>query len=146
MPAGIIRYACPRCGYTKVAYKTPDNMECSSCGHESLASCFRVEWQIRNQAHKADKGKPRFNLIPLHHLEGVAMIREYGVNKYGTRDGWRDVTNAKERYEEAMTRHWFAYLSGEELDEESGLPHIDHVICNLLFLKEFQDVDNNKRR
>jgi hypothetical protein len=32
-----------------------------------------------------------------------------------------------------MLRHLIALLDGEELDSESGLPHIGHIMCNAMF-------------
>lgn len=44
-----------------------------------------------------------------------------------------------QRYRDAMYRHWLAYLGGERLDPESGLPHIWHCACNLAFLIEMEE-------
>lgn len=88
---------------------------------------------------KGDAGKPSYRLIPLHLLEGVARIREYGVNKYGAEESWKDVPDARKRYTDALLRHIFAWLAGEKYDQESGLRHIDHALCNLIFLIYFED-------
>lgn len=39
-------------------------------------------------------------------------------------------------------RHLFAYLKGEDCDKESGLRHIDHIMCNSMFLSY---MDRNKK-
>ena len=49
-------------------------------------------------------------------------------------DNWQQVDNAKERYFNACHRHLQAWWSGERLDSESGLPHLAHAVCCLLFL------------
>jgi hypothetical protein len=51
-------------------------------------------------------------------------------------DGWRTVPDAKARYTAALGRHFNAWRSGEEIDPESGLPHLAHVLCNAVFLVE----------
>lgn len=34
---------------------------------------------------------------------------------------------------ESNLRHTFAYLNGEDNDPESGLPHLGHMMCNIMF-------------
>lgn len=87
-----------------------------------------------NQEAKRDAGKLRLSLVPTGIIEAVAKIRMYGVEKYGDPDNWRQVET--ERYQDALYRHIFAYAKGEELDAESGLPHLWHAACNIAFLIE----------
>jgi hypothetical protein len=58
------------------------------------------------------------------------------VAKYHDPDNWKKV--APQRYKDAAYRHWLAYLKGEKLDPESGLPHLHHCACNLAFLIEME--------
>jgi len=37
-----------------------------------------------------------------------------------------------------LMRHMMSYQAGEDLDPESGLPHLWHAACNLAMLIEFQ--------
>lgn len=83
---------------------------------------------------KADTGKPRPTLVPPSLVEAVTAVREYGTAKYGDPENWRRV--APQRYRDALYRHWLAYLKGEAVDEESGLPHLHHMATNLAFLIE----------
>lgn len=55
------------------------------------------------------------------------------------RDNWKNGLDNTEILESAM-RHLIAMLDGEELDPESGLPHSDHLLCNIMFY------NFNKRR
>ena len=95
-----------------------------------------------NQEVKADKGKIRPTLVPVSIIRAIAAIREYGVRKYLDRDGkekienWRDVE--PQRYRDEPYRHWLAYLAGEKEDQESGLPHLWHLACNIAFLIELE--------
>ena len=75
-----------------------------------------------NQKAKADKGKQRPTLVPVSLIKAVAAVRGYGVEKYHDPENWREVEI--ERYKDALYRHWLAYLGGEWLDQESGLPHL----------------------
>lgn len=94
---------------------------------------FKTPMENKQEA-KADAGKPRPTLVPASLVNAVAAIREYGCQKYHDPENWRKVE--PQRYRDALYRHWLAYLGGEEKDEESGLPHLWHMACNLAFLIE----------
>ena len=89
-----------------------------------------------DQQPKADAGKPRPTLVPVTLIEAVTAIREYGCEKYHDPENWRKVE--PERYRDALYRHWLAYLRGEKCDQESGLPHLWHLACNIAFLIEME--------
>lgn len=87
------------------------------------------------EVFKADTGKPKVSLVPMQIVKDIAVIREYGNNKYGTVDGWKTIDPS--RFIDALGRHALAFL--EEplgVDEESGLPHLWHLECNAAFLSE----------
>lgn len=89
----------------------------------------------KDQAAKADLGKPELTMVPRKIIEDIARIRRYGNAKYGDPDNWKTVE--PERYRDAAFRHWLAYLDDPYgNDEESGLPHLWHVACNIAFLCE----------
>jgi hypothetical protein len=88
-----------------------------------------------NQDIKADAGKPMLTLVPREILYDVARVREYGNKKYKDPESWRAVET--ERYRDAAFRHFLAYLDDPKgKDEESGLPHLWHLACNIAFLCE----------
>ena len=92
----------------------------------------------KNQVAKADHGKLHLSWVPRGINEAVAMVREYGTNKYGDPDNWKNVE--PERYHEAALRHVEAARENPcAIDPESGLPHLWHAACNLAF--EFNMVD-----
>jgi hypothetical protein len=89
-----------------------------------------------NVNHKFDQGKPRLDLVPPGIIEAVGVIRTYGTEKYGDPDGWKNVE--PNRYVAALLRHTVAYMRDPAgVDDESGLPHIWHIACNVAFLIEF---------
>ena len=107
---------------------------------ELFLSERKLHWDsmsaMNKQEAKADAGKPRPTLVPVSFIEAVASIREYGVAKYHDPDNWKKVE--PQRYKDAAYRHWLAYIKGEKLDPESGLPHLHHCACNLAFLIEME--------
>lgn len=94
--------------------------------------------RVKNkQEAKADAGKPRLTLVPRAIIWGIAKVREYGDNKYGDPDNWKTVE--VQRYRDAAFRHFMMYLDNPDaLDDESGLPHLDHLGCNIAFLRELE--------
>lgn len=93
-----------------------------------------------DQTIKADAGKLRLTLVPTELIRAVAVIREYGVNKYGESESWKRVE--VQRYRDAAYRHFLSYIDNpKSVDEESGLPHLWHLACNIAFLCELEDKD-----
>lgn len=91
---------------------------------------------------KADAGKPRLSLVPRKIIWDIAAVREYGNKKYGDPNNWRKVE--VERYRDALYRHFMRYLDDPDgVDEESGLPHLWHVACNISFLCEMEEFKND---
>lgn len=87
---------------------------------------------------KLDFGKPRPGLVLgdfAHALERVVEVGTYGANKY-TDHGWLSVPNAISRYLDAAGRHRLKRERGEEIDDESGLPHLAHEAWNVLAVLE----------
>lgn len=82
---------------------------------------------------KHDQGKPRYSLIPSSALASIVDVLEYGATKYAP-DGWKHVKNARERYYNASMRHIQSWWIGEQNDPETGLPHLAHAVCSLMFL------------
>jgi hypothetical protein len=82
-------------------------------------------------AIKFDEGKPRWDLAPMSEFEDIVKIMTFGASKYAD-NGWKGVD--KDRYIAAMLRHITAYMSGEEVDEESGMSHLAHAACNVIFI------------
>ena len=83
---------------------------------------------------KNDAGKPQFDLLPLDLLSGVNSVLQHGANKYGV-GNWKKQDFVMSRAYNALLRHMIAFWGGEDKDKETGLSHLDHAMCNLLFLK-----------
>lgn len=98
---------------------------------------FAPRAKYNNQSAKSDAGKPKLTLVPPQIIRDIAIIREYGNKKYGDPENWRTVEPS--RYRDAAYRHWLAYLEdSKSVDEESGLPHLAHLACNIAFLCEME--------
>lgn len=82
---------------------------------------------------KDDADKTDWSLMPWKELEDVAKVLTYGAKKYAP-DNWKHVENHRDRYFSAAMRHVLAWREGELADPETGLPHLAHAVCCLLFL------------
>jgi len=81
---------------------------------------------------KHDSEKLQWDLVPWEELEEIVRVLTYGAEKYAP-DNWKMV-EPKERYFSALLRHVVAWRKGEKLDPETGISHLAHAGCNLLFL------------
>lgn len=98
------------------------------------------------RSKRFNSGKPRMDLIPLDKLVGLARVLEYGEKKYPTADGsqnWRLGAPAKDQIASLM-RHLtpiIQYLQEPAADpdllydDESNLPHVDHIMFNVISLR-----------
>ena len=94
---------------------------------------------MNKQEAKADSGKPQLTLVPRKMLPMIAEVREYGIKKYMDPENWRQVD--VQRYRDAAFRHQLSYLADPGgRDEESGLPHLAHLACNIAFLCELESI------
>ena len=80
--------------------------------------------------------KPRLDLVPWPAVEQIAEVLTYGAAKYDDNNWARGARWG--RYFAAMCRHLFAWWGGENLDPETGLSHLAHAGCSLLFLMSYQ--------
>jgi hypothetical protein len=86
---------------------------------------------------KHDAGKLRFDLVDPYFLEGLADVLTRGAAKYSP-DNWKNCPEPFQRYYAALQRHLTAYAKGERFDPETGLSHLYHAACCLMFLAYFE--------
>ena len=83
---------------------------------------------------KHDTGKPDLSIIPMAALIEEAEGFMYGEGKYG-RYNYCEGFKAS-RLVAAALRHIYAWNSGEDYDDESGVSHLGHARCCLAMLLE----------
>jgi hypothetical protein len=81
-------------------------------------------------------GKVAFSLLPLHLLAGCARVLMFGRVKYDEWNWakgmpWSECFNCTLRH---LLKWWYL---GEDNDPETGEHHLDHVLCNILFLRHY---------
>lgn len=83
-----------------------------------------------------DNPKPGLDMIPPTLLFGVGAVLTHGAKKY-SRGNWMRGMSFSE-VQRAVLSHIEKWASGETLDPESELPHLDHAACGLAFLSWYQ--------
>lgn len=103
---------------------------------------------MSGEALKYDTEKPRTDLLPGFPLVCIARVLGYGAQKYAAHN-WRKGMEWSRPYGAAL-RHMLAWNEGEDTDPESGLNHIDHALCELMFLRQYiadcPELDNRYKR
>lgn len=97
---------------------------------------------------KLDTGKVPMGLLSGLWLHGVARVLDFGRKKYASWN-WRKGI-AYSRLFDAGQRHLWAWSEGEDVDPETGISHLLHASCCLMFLYvmtlERQDLDDRYKR
>ena len=88
-----------------------------------------------SEGRKFDSEKPKLYLLPPKSILEVGKVLTYGADKYDA-ENWRKVDDLQNRYTSAALRHIFAHIDGEADDPETGLSHLAHAMCCLLFKLE----------
>lgn len=88
---------------------------------------------LKNTGIKYDQNKPMWWLLPMEAVNEVVKVLTFGANKYGP-ENWHMLTDLRKRYLSACMRHIAAFRCGERNDKETGIHHLAHAICCLLFV------------
>jgi hypothetical protein len=97
---------------------------------------------------KKDSGKPRICLIPVEAINAAAETLMFGADKYGDYNYRGGIKHT--RILDAVLRHLMSHLNNEDLDTESGLPHLSHAIAGISMLiwmtKHRPDLDDRYKK
>jgi hypothetical protein len=80
---------------------------------------------------KHDEGKPPLDLLDRIALVETARVMAHGAKKYNAFN-WRKGLTQRQTCAAAL-RHIYQHLDGEDLDTESGLLHLAHAACEVMF-------------
>lgn len=87
-------------------------------------------------ALKFDGDKLPLHLLSTEAMNQTAAVLAFGAQKYAEHN-WRNGF-AWSRPLSAALRHITAFNAGEDRDPESGLSHLAHAACCIMFLLEFE--------
>lgn len=86
--------------------------------------------------HKYDHDKLPWHLLPSDAVQEIVKVLQFGANKYAPRN-WETGMNWSRPFS-ALMRHMWAWWSGEHKDPETGLSHLAHAGCCILFLLSYE--------
>lgn len=89
-----------------------------------------------SEARKDDQHKLPLHLIDPLWLETTAQVLDFGQRKYHAWN-WAIGTFEWSRLYGALQRHLNAFWRGEENDPETGMPHLWHANCCMMFLTRY---------
>lgn len=100
------------------------------------------------KAARYNEGKDPMHLVPPDAIRAMAKVLEVGAKKYALRN-WELGASYSVPYASLM-RHLLAFWDGEDLDPESGLPHVYHVLMNsamlVRYFEEFKELDDRPKK
>lgn len=91
---------------------------------------------VDNKGVKFDKDKPPLHLLPFDSLEAIAKVLAVGAEKYGDRNWERGMH--WHRCFRAATGHLWDWWMKRGPDPETGLSHLAHAGCCILFLIAYE--------
>lgn len=91
---------------------------------------------MNESGKKFDQDKVRMELLSTEALRQIAAVMTFGAKKYDSHN-WRKGI-AWSRVLGALLRHTTSFLNGEDRDPETGLSHIAHAGCCVMFLLEYE--------
>lgn len=88
------------------------------------------------EARKDDNGKAPWHLFPWDAAEQVVLVLKFGASKYAERNWEKGIVYS--RVFAATQRHLKAWFQDrEDIDKDSGLPHLACAACEVLFALAF---------
>jgi len=81
------------------------------------------------RGERKNDGKPplTYCLLGREVAEGESRVWEFGATKY-SRGNWLKGMSLTESAD-SLLRHVIKLLNGEDTDDETKLPHVDHIVC-----------------
>ena len=97
--------------------------------------------KLTGTALKFDDGKLPLHLLSTEAMNQTAAVLAFGAQKYAEHN-WRKGFVWSRPLSAAM-RHITAFNDGEDRDPESGLSHLAHAACCIMFLLEFEKTNKH---
>jgi hypothetical protein len=88
------------------------------------------------EGRKDDSDKLPWDLLPGDAVEEIVKVLDFGAKKYAPHNWSKGM--AWSRPFAALMRHMWAWWGGQDKDPETGLSHLSHAGCCVLFLLAYE--------
>jgi len=102
---------------------------------ESIPTSPTTIEEKQELAIRHNQDKPQMDLLSPIAMFGTAQVLTKGLIKYPGSQWKKGMAWSK--VIASLLRHTFKFMAGEDVDQESGLPHVDHMATNIMFLQEY---------
>lgn len=85
-----------------------------------------------------NEGKTRYDLISPFANKILSDVLTSGAEKYGSHNWQKGMSWSK--VIASLKRHLAAIENGQDFDNESGILHVGHLMCNAMFLAEYYKI------
>tara|TARA_B110000495_G_C22794178_1_gene464095 strand:- start:277 stop:600 length:324 start_codon:yes stop_codon:yes gene_type:complete len=92
---------------------------------------------LKKEGTKFDQDKLPYELLAPELLEATATILKFGANKYEARN-WEKGMKWSRPFG-ALMRHMWAWWRKEDKDTETGMSHLWHAACCIMFLIAYEE-------
>lgn len=93
---------------------------------------------MAEEALRFNDNKVRYDLLPPHAIHQLARVLTKGAEKYAERN-WEKGMNWSKCLA-SLKRHIAKFEMGIDNDEETGLLHLAHAMCNCAFILEYYKI------
>lgn len=103
--------------------------------HPALAAPYGDRSKATNPKDAVGTGKVPFSTVPARPLAEIGLAMLEGARKYG-RHNYRVAGVRASVYYDAALRHLTAWWEGQDIDPDSGLPHVVKAMACLVVLRD----------
>ncbi len=96
-----------------------------------------TETKDTSVALKFDQDKTDWAILPFTAIEEIIKVLKFGEGKYARGNFAINGGLSHTRLINALIRHTISYARGEDNDPETGLSHIAHAGCCVVFLLHY---------
>jgi hypothetical protein len=113
--------------------------DCAQCAHvcQTRLIPYAPYREPKKQGIKFDEKKLRYDLISFAALDDMVNVLTFGATKYNDRNWETGILYS--RLLGATLRHIKDWALGQKVDKETGINHLAHAMCCLMFLLHYEN-------